>query len=193
MHPLLKAVALHFMLAYEHPFVDGNGRVARALFYWYALKQGYWLLEYVSISSVIAEAKIDYGRSFLFVESDDADLTYFLCNQTAVLKTALQRLHHYVERKKQEVQALEERLSDRSRPDALNHRQSWVLNEFVRGRINRITIAEHVQRHSVSYLTARTDLERLVGAGFLRKTKSAQTSLYRPVNNLVEKLMETSG
>ncbi|RYG97311.1 MAG: Fic family protein, partial [Alphaproteobacteria bacterium] len=108
-HPLLKAMMLHFMLAYEHPFVDGNGRVARALFYWYALKQGYWLLEYVSISSVIAEAKIEYGRSFLFVESDESDLTYFLCNQANTLKKAVERLHSYVERKKKEVQGLEVR------------------------------------------------------------------------------------
>ena len=29
-HPLVKAAILHFWLAYEHPFVDGNGRTARA-------------------------------------------------------------------------------------------------------------------------------------------------------------------
>lgn len=29
MHPIL----VHFMVSYLHPFVDGNGRTARALFY----------------------------------------------------------------------------------------------------------------------------------------------------------------
>lgn len=191
-HPLLKAIILHFMLAYEHPFVDGNGRVARALFYWYALKAGYWLLEYVSISSVIAEAKISYGRAFLFAESDEADLTYFLINQVQTLTKALKRLHDYVERKKAEVQAIEGRLNDRSRPDAFNHRQVWILNEFVRGRQPRVTIVDHQTRHGVSYLTARSDLEKLTDVGLLRKTKLAQTSIYRPVTNLAEKLAQAS-
>ncbi|MHB8920617.1 MAG: Fic family protein [Halothiobacillus sp.] len=33
-HPVVRAILLHFMLAYDHPFVEGNGRTARALFYW---------------------------------------------------------------------------------------------------------------------------------------------------------------
>ena len=33
LHPVLKACAAHFYLAYVHPFADGNGRTARALSY----------------------------------------------------------------------------------------------------------------------------------------------------------------
>ena len=43
LHPVVKAILLHFWLAYDHPFIDGNGRTARALFYWSMLSQGYWL------------------------------------------------------------------------------------------------------------------------------------------------------
>ena len=31
-HPVVKAMALHFAIGFIHPFVDGNGRTARALF-----------------------------------------------------------------------------------------------------------------------------------------------------------------
>ena len=48
-HPLVRASILHFWLAYEHPYVDGNGRTARALFYWSMLKSGYWLFEFLTI------------------------------------------------------------------------------------------------------------------------------------------------
>jgi Fic family protein len=41
--PSVRAIVLHFWLAYDHPFVDGNGRTARALFYWSRARQGYWL------------------------------------------------------------------------------------------------------------------------------------------------------
>ena len=38
-HPIIKGIILHFMLAYIHPFADGNGRTARSLVYWYMMKK----------------------------------------------------------------------------------------------------------------------------------------------------------
>lgn len=187
-HPLIKAFILHFMLSYEHPFVDGNGRVARALFYWSALRDGYWLIEYVSISSVIAESKIQYGKSFLFVETDDSDLTYFLIYHSKILETALSRLDEYVNRRRTELKAFEKRLSDRTKTDGFNHRQSWILNEMARGRLSRITIGTHGDRQKVSYLTARSDLEALTTASFLRKVKVGRESVYYPARDLVARL-----
>ena len=185
-HPLAKAFILHFMLSYEHPFVDGNGRVARALFYWAALREGYWLIEYVSISSVIAESKIQYGLAFLHAETDSGDLTYFLIYHADILDTAIERLMAFVDRKRKEVAAFEKRVGDKHRPDAFNHRQSWLLNEFARGRLSRVTVAEHQKRNVVSYLTARKDLEALVGAGCLQKRKVGKSSIYQPVRDLLK-------
>lgn len=191
MHPLVRAFILHFMLSYEHPFVDGNGRVARALFYWAALKSGYWLMEYVSISSVIAESKISYGRAFLHTEIDDSDLTYFLIYHANILDTAISRLMEFVDRKRKEVYALERRITDKHRPDAFNHRQSWLLNEFARGRLERVTVEEHKKRNAVSYLTARKDLESLVAAKCLQRRKSGRTVVYQPVRNLIGVLTDS--
>lgn len=187
-HPLVKAMLLHFMIAYEHPFVDGNGRVARAMFYWFALRSGYWLLEYVSISTVIARSKIDYGRSFLFVETDASDTTYFLENQAQTLVSALESLHAYVEKKRAEIRALEARLTDWTRADAFNHRQVNVLNSFLKELYPQIAIADHQSRHGVSYLTARSDLEKLVVEGYAQKSKRGQVSIYRPAPDLADRL-----
>lgn len=187
-HPILRATILHFALAYEHPFVDGNGRTARALFYWSALRQGYWLIEYASISSVIAEAKIAYGKAFLDSEVDDGDLTYFLVHQCSVLKTAIERLHAYLARRRREVAALEEALSRRRGPGAFNHRQSTLLNDIIQERQTRVTVAEHQTRHQVSYLTARNDLETLASARLLRRSKQGRIVVYRPVADLLKRL-----
>ncbi|HSZ74952.1 MAG TPA: Fic family protein [Rhizomicrobium sp.] len=189
LHPLVKAFVLHFMLAYEHPFVDGNGRVARALFYWAALRAGYWLIEYVSISSIIAEAKIVYGKTFLYVETDENDLTYFLVYHADILRKALERLIVFADKKRKEVIAFEKRLSERRRPDGFNHRQSWLLNEFARNRLAQTTIAEHEKLYNVSYLTARADLENLVKQKLLRKTKDGRTSIYAPMKDFMERLL----
>lgn len=58
LHPAVRAILLHFWLAYDHPFVDGNGRTARALFYWYMLRSGYWVFEYLPISRIINSAPV---------------------------------------------------------------------------------------------------------------------------------------
>ncbi len=58
LHPVIKAITVHFMLAYDHPFCDGNGRTSRALFYWGMAKHGYWLMDFISISAIIKKAPI---------------------------------------------------------------------------------------------------------------------------------------
>ena len=68
-HPVIRSIILHFMLGYDHPFVDGNGRTARALFYWSMLHHGYWLVEFISISQIVLKARAQYGRAYLFTEN----------------------------------------------------------------------------------------------------------------------------
>jgi len=48
-----------FAIGYDHPFVDGNGRTARALFYWAMLHDGYWLTRYLSVSSILRKARLN--------------------------------------------------------------------------------------------------------------------------------------
>lgn len=188
LHPIVRACILHFMLGYEHPFVDGNGRTARALFYWCALKHGYWLIEYVSISSVIAEARISYGKAFLDTEIDGGDLTYFVLHQADVLREAIRRLHAYADRRRREVGALEKVIEARRGPEGFNARQSALLNDLIRGRITSIDVAAHQARWRVSYLTARSDLERLVVRKLMTKRKRGRVSVYAPARELGRRL-----
>jgi len=57
---VVRAIILHFWLAYDHPFVDGNGRTARALFYWAMLRNGFCLCEFIFISQIILNFPIQY-------------------------------------------------------------------------------------------------------------------------------------
>ena len=93
-HPVARAIILHFWLAYDHPFMDGNGRTARALFYWAMLHNGYWLFEFLPISPILRKEPTRYYRSFLLTETDDNDLTYFLIAQAQVIEKAIAKLSH---------------------------------------------------------------------------------------------------
>ena len=77
-HPVIKAIILHFMIGYIHPFSDGNGRTARALFYWFMLKNGYDYFEYISISKLLKDAPAKYSKAYQYVDADNNDLNYFI-------------------------------------------------------------------------------------------------------------------
>jgi Fic family protein len=184
-HPVVRAITLHFWLAYDHPFCDGNGRTARALFYWAMLHQGYWLFEFLSISSVINKARGQYERSFLLSESDDNDLTYFLLAQVKVIQQAITSLHAYLERKAGEVGALQQRLEGL---EGLNHRQLALLRHALRHCGFRYSVLSHQNSHGVSHQTARSDLQKLAARGLLKTGKDGRREIFRVPEDLAARL-----
>jgi Fic family protein len=184
-HPVLRSIILHFWLAYDHPFVDGNGRVARALFYWSMLRHGYWLFEFISISQILLKAPAKYGRAFLYTETDDNDLTYFILQQLNVIGRAIQELHDYIERKTSALQAIESRLRGIT---MLNHRQQALISYALRHPHQRYTFSSHQMSHNVVYQTARTDLLDLEHRGLLIGRKVGRTWYFMAVPDLEERL-----
>lgn len=180
-HPVLRSIMLHFWLAYDHPFVDGNGRVARALFYWSMLRHGYWMCEFISISPLIYKAPADYYRAFLFTESDDNDLTYFLNHQLAVIRRAVDGLHKYLSRQADKMRLLRAKL--RGMGD-LNHRQIALIEHALKHRDAAYTIESHQNSHGVVYETARRDLFDLEKRGVLTSRKVGRTFRFRPAANI---------
>ncbi|MCP4590127.1 MAG: Fic family protein [bacterium] len=187
LHPALRSIILHFWLAYDHPFVDGNGRTARALFYWSMLHHGFWMCEFISISEIILKAPAKYGRAFLYTESDDNDLTYFLLYHLEVIRRAVGELHEYVERKTRQLRALEGELRGMT---ALNHRQRAVISHALRHPDQRYTIESHQRSHAVVYQTARTDLLNLAKRELLHAEKFGREWRFTPVPDLEERLRE---
>ncbi len=184
-HPAVRAILLHFWLAYDHPFVDGNGRTARALFYWAMLHSGYWLFEFISISKILRKAPIKYGRSFLYTETDDNDLTYFLIAQTQVIRRAVRELHEYIARRTSEMREVESHMRSL---DLFNHRQVEVIRHALKHPGQRYTIASHQKSHNVAYQTARTDLLDLGARGVLEHRKKGKPIVFIAPADLSEKL-----
>ena len=168
LHPVIRAIVLHFCLGYDHPFADGNGRTARALFYWAMLHHGYWMFEFLSISPFLKKAPAQYARAFLHTETDDNDVTYFILHQVDVILRAIAELDWYIERKAAQVQRVEQML--RHRTD-LNHRQLALLAHAARHPGEEYTTRSHMTSHSVAYATARADLFHLAAIDLLDKRR----------------------
>lgn len=157
--PVVRALIVHFMLAYDHPFLDGNGRTARVLFYWSMLHQDYWLAEFLPISRLLRQAPSKYARSFLYCEQDDGDLTYFLIYQLGIIQRAITDLQAYVERKVAEARRIQESLALLS--SHLSYRQIALLGNAVKNPHARYTVQSHSRSHNIVTQTARTDLQGL--------------------------------
>ena len=167
-HPIIRGIVIHFMISFVHPFVDGNGRTARAIFFWYMLREGYWLTEYLSISRVIAKSKKAYEKAFLYTEADGMDIGYFVAYNLKVLEQSFQQLQNYIKRKQEEKNAASLFL----RMGNFNERQAQIIKLFADDPNILLTIKDLEVRFGVSPTTAKTDI-----IGLLEKNIVSEISL----------------
>jgi Fic family protein len=184
LHPVVRSIMLHFWLAYDHPFTDGNGRTARVLFYWSMLSQGYWLAEFLAISRILQAHRGRYDRSFLYTETDDCDVTYFIMEQLRVIMEAISELEGYLQRKMAEIKRTEKMF----RSADFNHRQVALLSHALRHPDHPYTVKSHSKSHNIVSETARTDLLGLESKGLLIKQRVGKAFEYVPVRDLGEQL-----
>lgn len=177
-HPLIKAIMLHFWIGLLHPFEDGNGRLARILFYWYMLKRGYWAFSYLSLSERIIKSPKQYAMAYIYAEQDSYDLNYFIHYNIAKLKLARQQFRKY----------LEERISENRQAIKIiqsghhfNLRQLNLLQYLARDEQRYTTLAGyHGDNADIGKVTAASDLKKLVEMDFLRKVRSGRKVYYYP-------------
>lgn len=189
-HPVIRAILIHFMLGYDHPFVDGNGRTARALFYWSMARSGYWLTEYLSISRLLKQAPAEYARAYLHTETDDNDATYFIAHHLNIIERAIKALHEYLARKSEEQRSAGMLLRSAPRfADTLNHRQIALLSHALRHAEHGYTVESHRRSHQITPQTARTDLLKLTELGLLeQRTRRGRAFVFYAPANLANRI-----
>lgn len=187
MPPVLRAIVIHFMFGYDHYFSDGNGRTARAIFYWSMLRQGYWLAEFITISRILRDAPAQYGRAYLFTESDEGDLTYFVIYNLHVIERAINDLHVYLAKKAEELREAQNRI--RALPGEFNYRQLAVLENAIKDPSSvGYSAASHATSHNVTTETARSDLSGLEQRGLLVQRRMGRRFVWFPAPDLRDQL-----
>lgn len=175
-HPVIQAITLHFVIGYVHPFRDGNGRVARALFYWYMFKSGYTGFRYIAISALLKKAPIQYGVSYLDTEHDNLDLTYFIKHQLKVIGRAIDEFVAVYQRAVQRMQALEESYSGLE--DIERKIVGFVSGEPRYRKKPTVTAREVESLLGISYNSAKQKLDDMVSAGILSSEKIGKSTEY---------------
>jgi len=188
-HPIIKACVLHFMIGYIHPFFDGNGRTARALFYWYMLKSGYENFRYISISALLKAAPKKYMKSFLYTETDENDLTHFIDYQLSIIIRALERFTQYVRDKVAELHNAIEAIKTSPLYDRLSLHHITILEKALKHSGRTFTVKEIENDFNVSSTAARGYLDKLAEMDLLIKFKlSGRTQGYIAPANIRERL-----
>ena len=162
-HPIIKAITIHFLIGYYHPFADGNGRTARALFYWYMMKSNYWLVQYLSISRIIKGSKNSYENAFLYSEADGNDIGYFVQYNLDVLLKSFDALSKYINRKNNEKKKSEKLLHLGN----ITARQAEILSLCIDNSDIVLVATDIVGKFRVTHNTAKSDLRNLTEKGYL--------------------------
>ncbi|HNX77437.1 MAG TPA: Fic family protein [Candidatus Rifleibacterium sp.] len=186
--PAVKAVILHFMIGYDHPFADGNGRTARALFYWFLLKNSYQLFEYIPISKLLKNSPTQYGAAYLRTETDENDLTYFLYHQVDVIIKAIGEFTDYLERRAAGYYEVLTWLEHAQINAVLNFVQREIIRKAVKSPGRIFTAKEIRHDFDVSENTARSYLNQLADLKLLLVSKEGRTMQYIAPANLRERI-----
>ncbi len=172
-HPVIRAIILHFWIGYLHPFCDGNGRLARALFYWYLLKQGYWGFSYLPISRIIQKSPVQYAKAYIYSEQDGYDLTYFLQYNLQKIDQSVNEFNKYLEETLRTNKSLNIKFSSE-----LNERQQHILHSLYHSQNKMFTIREVVNTFQVTRQTASQDLHNLVKKNILKVIQQGRNKYF---------------
>ncbi len=173
-HPVLKAATVHYEFARIHPFVDGNGRVARALSTFILFKEGYDIRKFFSLEEYFDNDAVRYYDSLQSVGRNNGDLTEWLTYFTEGLAIELIKIKDKIEKISVDSH-LKERLG--GSPILLSSRQLKII-EYIQK-------AGYLQNQGfktlfpmVSEDTVLNELKGLMKAGIIRKSGSTKGAKY---------------
>lgn len=172
-HPILRAGITHFELARIHPFIDGNGRVARAFAVLILFIEGYDIKRFFSLEEHFDKDPLSYYQALGSVSLHQGDLTTWLEYFTEVLAVELERVKEKVKRL-----SLDSRLKDKlGRQIALSERQVKLV-EYLKIH-DRIIMREAKKLiPKVSEDTILRDLKDLIEKGIVKKAGKTKAASY---------------
>jgi Fic family protein len=181
-HPLIKAIMIHFWIGLLHPFEDGNGRLARVLFYWYMLRHKYWAFSYLSISERIKKSPTQYAMAYIYSEQDANDLNYFIWYNVTKIRLARIEFEKYVKTKIRENRRNAQIIRSRHN---INERQLDLIHYLAKDEQRYTTLGEYLNvNEQIGKVTASNDLRKLVEGGLLEKRSKGRSRYYYPLPEL---------
>lgn len=164
-HPVFQAAITHYQLVYIHPFIEGNGRTARAMATLVMKALGYDFKRYFSLEQYFDSDVEQYYQALLSVQqSPERDLSYWLEYFCYGLAIEIDKIRSQVEKLSKDIKLKKEL----GKQVALTERQIIIL-ELLHDQ-GQIT-SQDAQRvlPNVSVDTILRDLKDLITKGVVKK------------------------
>jgi len=176
-HPVLRAGISHYVLAYIHPFVDGNGRTARAFATLVMFSEGYDIKKFFSLEEFFDRNADRYYTTLQSVSNQKAELADK--DLTAWLEYFTEGLAEELERVKERVKklSLDSRLKGRTGQIALSERQMKLV-EFMESYRSVSNKQWRSLLKDYSDDTILRDLKDLQKKGLIKKKGSTKGAVY---------------
>jgi Fic family protein len=173
-HPVLKSGVVHYELVRIHPFVDGNGRVSRALSTCILFREGYDIRKFFSLEEYFDNDATEYYSALQSVGRNDGDLTEWLSYFTQGLSIELSKIKDKIEKISVDVK-LKERQG--GTPILLSERQLKII-EYIQktGYLQNNGFKQLFPM--VSEDTVLNELKYLIKHGLVKKTGSTKAAKY---------------
>lgn len=175
-HPIIKAVQLHFWLGYLHPFPDGNGRLARAIFYWYLFRNNYWAMAYLPISMLLKRSAHNYAYAYIYAEQDNLDFTYFFDYNIRRITDSIMQFRRQIEQKSTQNNEMFVKIKNKY-PD-LNERQIRTIHYLLKDPQAVTSAQSYCVMNAVTLRTAYSDLRKLREFGLVEISHSGKKVIY---------------
>ncbi len=177
-HPVIRAGIVHYELVRIHPFIDGNGRTARALALLILYSEGYDIKRFFSLEEYFDKDIQEYYRAILSVQaSETQNMTYWLEYFSYGLAIELDRVKEQVLKLSQDLK-LKQKLGTQV---ALSERQIILLE--ILQRQNQITTAEANEAlPMISTDTILRDVKDLIEKGIMKKEGVTKGVVYTLVD-----------
>lgn len=169
-HPVTKAILLHFWLIYLHPFKDGSVRIARVIFYCYLMKNGYEdFIQYISLSHAISKSQISYANAFIYSVQDDEDVSYFIDYNLKRIADAFSTFENNVKKEKEGSKEVIKYYQYN-----LNKRQLRFVKELENYPEVHGSITAYMALNKISRRTAEYDFRQLIDQKIITKEKTGR-------------------
>jgi Fic family protein len=169
-HPLLKGILIHYFIGYIHPFFDGNGRTARALFYFKSIRNHLSYVELLSVSAYLRIHGKQYENSFVKVKENEYDLTYFidfcLDSMVSALKEVSRKVNYLL------------RMTELRDRFELSQNQVALIQRMALHKFRSIDIEEYAKQISKSREFARQELKALLDLNLVSEIKLGKKLVY---------------
>ncbi|MDB1963063.1 hypothetical protein, partial [Clostridium tertium] len=172
---LIVAATIYLYIIVNKPFRRYNSIISELLSYKYLLINGYEVIKYCSLSTLINSKLKKYKAAIENSIYSNGDITYFIRFYISALREAVEALNNELNYKfgKRILKELIERNNVR-----LEERHIKFINSILSSKDNVVTIDNYKNKLDISYETARSDLNYLVTLGFFKIAKSGKRYEY---------------